>query len=665
MKKKRLDKTFSDEMLDAIRKGEVDTIIAENKEVLKIRLAKVEEALQKSEIKYKSIFDNANDAIFFMDSTTFVDCNNKTLELFGCKHKSEMVGHHPWEFSPEQQPDGEKSTVKAKKYIEAAFSGEPQRFEWIHTRTDGSTFVAEVSLSPVKIVKNTYLLAVVRDISERVKFTKQLADSEALFRSIIESSNDVIYLLYAGKFELINDKFTELTGYTLEEVNSDEFNFMQMVAPRSIPKIEKRMKMQREGKELDKIYEFYVLTKDGREIPCETSTSYIKYKNGIATLGILRDISERKKAEDELKKLSMAVTQSPAIVEITDRNEIIEYVNPTLLEVTGYKLNEVLGNTPRMFKSGLTPPETYQEMWDKLKNGNVWRGRFINQKKNGDIYYESAQIAPVKDEDGNVVHYVKVGQDITKLIEYENELIAAKEKAEASDRLKSEFLAQISHEIRTPLNILLNYSSLIQEEYQEEGKGELNWVFNGMKDAGERIIRTIDLIINMSQLQTGSYDPKFSKLQLHDIVNALVIEFESIAKRKNLPIKYNDQCKTCGIYADEYSAKKIIENLIDNAIKYTEEGEITIETFDEGDRLGISVIDTGIGIDKSYLPRIFDAFSQEDQGYTRKFEGNGLGLALVKKFVELNHAEIKVESEKGKGSKFTVLFPKSESISID
>ncbi len=661
-KDKKIFKTFADEMLDAIRSGQIDTILSNDNQLLKIQLEKTEEALRKSEIKYRSIFENVNDAIFFLDSTKFIDCNNKTIQLFGCQDKKEFIGHHPWEFSPEFQSDGVSSKVKAKKYIDAAFKGESQKFEWLNRKKDGTLFTTEVTLSPVKIVKNTYLLAVVRDITERVIFTKKLKESEELFRNVIENLNDAIYLLYDNKFELINSKFTKITGYTLEEVNRNDFHFMQLVAPRSMRIIKERERKQIAGEEIPSLYEFYVLSKDGKEIPCEASVSYINYKDGIAALGVLRDISERKKVEDEIKKLSMAIKQSPAIVEITDKNEVIEYVNPVLLSITGYDKEELLGKTPRIFKSGLTNPDVYKEMWNHLRQGEIWQGRLINKKKSGEIYYESAQIAPILDEDGEIIHYVKVSQDITKMIEYEQSLIEAKEKAEAADKLKSEFLAQISHEIRTPLNILLNYSSLVEEEIKGKLSKNMEFIINGMRDAGERIVRTVDLVINMSELQAGSYTPHPTKIDLCDIVMPLVEEFLSIANRKNLKLTYNDKCSDCSIVADEYSTKKIIENILDNAVKYTEKGEIVVTTFEKDKYLCVSIKDTGIGVDKKYLPRIFEPFTQEEQGYTRRYEGNGLGLALVKKYCELNNALIQVESEKGKGSTFTVMFPKYQNV---
>lgn len=660
MKKKDKERhyvTFAEDMLQAIRSGQIDAIISNNNELLKIQLAKTEEALKKSEIKYRSIFEHANDAIFFMDKTIFVDCNSKTVELFGCDNKKDIIGHHPWEYSPEFQSDGKTSKEKARIYIEKAFQGIPQRFEWLHSKKDGTLFNAEVSLNLVKINKNDYLLAVVRDITSKVKALKKIKESEELFRNLIHQSNDIIYLLYENRFEIINKKFTEVFGYTLEEVNKDDFNFMQIVSPKSRNVVLERMRKVKKGEKVKPIYNFIAVSKDGEEIYCEASVSYIPYKDGIATLGIIRDVTERKLAEEELQKLSSAVRQSPAMVVITDKNERIEYVNPTVMDITGYSKEELISATPRIFKSDLTPREAYTEMWEKLLAGDIWRGTFINKKKSGEIFYESAQIAPIFNDEGNITHFVKVGEDITKLKEYEQELILAKEKAEAADQLKSDFLAMISHEIRTPLNIILNYSSLIEEELKDRLMPEMVQFFNGIKTAGERIIRTVELILNLSEIQKGIYKARFEKIDINNLLKDLFNEYRAIANRKNIDFKLSHYEKAY-IKADEYSVNQIFSNLIDNAIKYTSKGKVEISVFQNDEAVLVKVKDTGEGIKEEYLPYLFEPFSQEERGYTRRYEGNGLGLALVHEYCKLNNAFIQVESKKDKGSVFTVVFKK-------
>jgi signal transduction histidine kinase len=233
----------------------------------------------------------------------------------------------------------------------------------------------------------------------------------------------------------------------------------------------------------------------------------------------------------------------------------------------------------------------------------------------------------------------------------------AKDKAERSDRLKSEFLAQMSHEIRTPVNTILNYISLVKEELQSNISEDLKVSFKAIDNGSRRLIKTIDSLINMSQIQTGNYEYNPARINLEkDIIENVILDYLYLVKGKNIDLKFINKAESPVISGDIYSITQIFVNLIDNAVKYTNEGKIDVVLYNCEDSLCIDVSDTGIGISDEYMGRLFQPFSQEDTGYKRRFDGNGLGLALVLKYAELNNAEIKVKSEKGKGSTFTVKF---------
>ncbi len=256
----------------------------------------------------------------------------------------------------------------------------------------------------------------------------------------------------------------------------------------------------------------------------------------------------------------------------------------------------------------------------------------------------------------------KLIQEIEERMKIEKELIKAREKAEVSEKLKSEFLAQMSHEIRSPVHSILNFSELIKELISDRIHDEtIIECFNSIDNAGERIVRTIDLILNMSELQIGSYECIFKEIDLNnDILQHLYPEFSYKAKRKNLELLLKNKDEKLLVIVDEYSIIQIFVNLLDNAIKYTNEGKIEIESLhDDKGKIVIKVSDTGIGISEEFLPKLFSAFFQEQRGYTREYEGNGLGLALVKKYCELNDVEIYVESKKYVGTTFTLIFNKT------
>ncbi len=251
--------------------------------------------------------------------------------------------------------------------------------------------------------------------------------------------------------------------------------------------------------------------------------------------------------------------------------------------------------------------------------------------------------------------------DIIKRKEVEKKLKETVVKVAKSEKIKSDFLAQVSHEIRTPINTILSFSSLIKEELLQYADEELKYSFSSIQSAGTRLIRTIDLILNMSDIQAGTHDYIPKEIDIcNDIIKHLATEYKVQINEKNLKLEIIEKSSNNKLIADSYSVNQIFANLIDNAIKYTSEGVIKIVCDrNNNDEVIVSVIDTGLGISQDYIPKLFEEFSQEDVGYTRKYEGNGLGLALVKKYCELNKAEISVKSQKGKGSKFTVKFSKN------
>ncbi|MFH1198152.1 MAG: two-component regulator propeller domain-containing protein [bacterium] len=242
----------------------------------------------------------------------------------------------------------------------------------------------------------------------------------------------------------------------------------------------------------------------------------------------------------------------------------------------------------------------------------------------------------------------------------ESEMKIAKEAAEKSDKLKSEFLAQISHEIRTPINSILSFAYLLKEEISDKVSPDLRESFSIINGAGKRLIRTIDLIINMSQVQTNSYEYNLKAFDIFKhVISQLVIEYTSAAKEKGLKFNLVKETEDTVINADEYTVGQVFENLLNNAVKYTKEGWIELKISGANKKLIIEINDSGVGISPEFLPHLFEPFTQEEGGYTRRFEGNGLGLALVKKYCEMNKATIDVQSEKGKGTSFKVIFNES------
>lgn len=285
----------------------------------------------------------------------------------------------------------------------------------------------------------------------------------------------------------------------------------------------------------------------------------------------------------------------------------------------------------------------------------------INQNKIGVLYVDSKYLKKIRNREIIYTFEILAGQAAIAIYNAQlyEELNNAKDEAEKSDKLKSEFLSQISHEIRTPINAILSSTSLIKEEFERRlDQEEYIDFFNITESASRRIIRTVELVLNMSQVTTGTYMPFKKDLDLvDDVLDNLIMQFKPLANAKQLNFNVNLDTTNTRINADEYSINQIFSNLLDNAVKYTSEGQIEVSIGrNMKNNLFVSIKDSGIGISKDFFPNLFNSFTQEYQGYTRKFEGNGLGLALAKKYCEINNADIIVDSQKGIGSEFKIVF---------
>ena len=483
----------------------------------------------------------------------------------------------------------------------------------------------------------------------RLLFNKML-DGFALHEFILDANGKP----YDYKFLEINEAFEKMTGFEREKT-------IGKTVRQLLPNIENYW-----------IENYAKVAFEGMPIRFENFSSDLnKYYDVLAYSPekgkfavITKDVSGDKTRDKQIRKLSGAVEQSPTCIIITNTMGNIEYVNPSFEKITGYSYSEAIGNNPSMLKSGEITAETYKELWDTIKAGKVWRGELYNKKKNGELYWESATISPVRDESGNITNFIGIKEDITKNKLAQIELIEAKEKAEKLDRIKTVFLAQMSHEIRTPIHIILSFISLIKGDLKPKLSSDIYIAFDSIDAAGKRIIRTIDLLLNMSELQTGSYETTISEIDLKEtVIESLYLQFKLQAKNKNLELNFYSEDIDAIITGDLYSVTQIFANLIDNAIKYTNQGKVEIFLNRNNDNnVTVEVKDSGIGISEEYLPELFSPFTQEEQGYTRGYEGNGLGLALVKKYCDINKANITVESMKGKGTTFKVIFPISNKV---
>jgi PAS domain S-box-containing protein len=360
--------------------------------------------------------------------------------------------------------------------------------------------------------------------------------------------------------------------------------------------------------------------------------------------------------ENELK-LSKALIKSPVGIIITDLRGNIEYANPRFLEITGYTEPELLGKNPRIFQSGLTPPATYHQLWSTILNGGEWRGEFQNKKKSGELFWESVSITPIFDNTGRMTSFLAIKEDITEFKQSMAVLEAARKKAEEGDRLKSAFLENISHEIRTPLNGILGFAPLVLDPHITTKEKEE--YLNILNESGKRLLQTVDDYMDMSMLVSGTMKVTSHFFRLQLLFKEATLAFATRCSLKGLQFNIiNQNCPAdVSLFSDKDLLKKVLFHLIDNAIKFTDKGSISIEYMQSESTMSIAVSDTGIGIETANLQTIFDKFFQEDHKRTRNFEGSGLGLTIVVEVMKLLNGSVSVESKKHQGSTFTLTLP--------
>ena len=367
---------------------------------------------------------------------------------------------------------------------------------------------------------------------------------------------------------------------------------------------------------------------------------------------------EQKRTEEFNLKLSKATEQSPAAIVITNTKGTIEYVNPKFTENSGYTLAEAIGKNPRILKSGEHDKNFYKELWDTVLSGKEWEGELHNKKKNGDLFWENVRISPIFNETGEITHLLAIKEEITEKKKMLTELIAAKEKAQESDRLKTAFLQNMSHELRTPLNGILGFSQLLSADDMDIQS--IKEYASYIEASGNRLMGLINNILDVSKIEAGVVEIQKKPFYLNSLINEVYQSFKIRLNKKgiNLELKKGLPDERSVIVTDEARLNQIIMNLMDNAFKFTDSGKIRLayEVTDKNELL-FSVQDTGRGIAPEHQERIFERFYQVDISISRGFEGAGLGLPISKGLVESLGGKMWLQSAPVKGTTFYFTIP--------
>jgi len=462
-----------------------------------------------------------------------------------------------------------------------------------------------------------------------------------------------IYDLESLRFLAVNETAVEKYGYSRNEFLSMTIKDIRPDGEK--PKLLKNIQEQKKSIQSSGPWEHRINT--GKTILVEIFSHNILFKDKKARLVISHDVTEKEKAQDHLKLLERSVNQSPVGILITDNEGVIEYVNPAFCNLTGYSSGEVLGKNPRILNSGHQNKIYYQKMWNTILSGKDWKAEIRNKKKDGSYFWEDMIISPILNEEGIISHFVSVREDITDKKKMIDDLVEAKEKAEESDRLKSAFLANMSHEIRTPMNGILGFMDVLQnDDISEEQRDHYMSI---VKKGGNRLLNTINDIIEISKIEAGHIALNESSIFVPDMLNFFHDFFNKEALRKKIDFRIQNRAgkKANVIFSDKTKLESIIGNFINNAFKFTAEGYIELGVNTVPGKIIFHVADTGTGIPKNRQKAIFERFVQADLEITRPHEGSGLGLSIAQGYAAMLGGKIWLESTEGKGSTFFFSMP--------
>lgn len=616
---------------------------------------KAEEAIRNSEQKYRLLFENMmtgfalHEIICDNDGVPidyrFLEANSAYEQQTGL-HVRDIKGRTVLDVLPNIE------SYWIETFGNVALTGRPVSYENYSADLDRDFEIW--AFSP----KHGQFGVVVLDVTARKKAVEEVRQAKQQLQYIIDNTQDAIFQIdLNGNYIYCNAAAEEMTGYPEERLLT--MNMMELIAPEYQPMVQERLKQRIEGNLVETAYNFELIHKDGCRVWLELETKGVFNDAGAleAVQGLARDVTHRRKMEEELRRLSTAIDQAAEAIVITDADGNIEYVNPAFESTTGYCRREVLGQNPRILNSGLHCDSFFSNLWRSISSGQTWTGQIQNRRKDGSIYVEESTISPVYNLSGSIENYVAVKRDITKEQSLE-EQFRQSQKMEAVGRLAG----GVAHDLNNILQTILGFCGvlLMESSNRETVQQDVLEIQNAAKSAG-RLTR-----------QLLTFSRKQPNVMVEVDLNEVVDQHKKMLERlldKSITLEFEPAGHIKSVLADAGQMQQVVMNLVINArdampqggrmelrtenVIITDAAKALMPRAKTGEFVCLSLSDTGVGMDQEVLEHLFEPF------FTTKpiGLGTGLGLSVLYGIVEQHQGWIHVESQPGKGSLFSVFLP--------
>ena len=653
---------------------------------------KADEAIRESEEKFRNIFQNHPAVKLLIDpeSGSIVDANVSAANYYGWS-VNELKHMNLTQIN--SLSDDEIKTEMGKAKIK-----QKTIFEFKHRKADGTIRDVEIFSGNVVIGGKNYLHSIIHDITEKKENENLLKENEEKMRLLVEGTSYFFFYTHniTGEVTYVSPSVEKITGYKVEDWLGQNHWFATNSPINSITR--ERTRKMLKGETLKNPVNLEIYNPSGTPILLEIyEVPLIEEGKIVGLQGIAHDITERNRLIQNIQKLSSAVHQSPVSILITDINGNIEYTNPKFTEVSGYGYNEAIGQNSRILSSGKHPKEFYSNLWETILSGKNWSGIFNNKKKTGELFWESVIISPIKNEDGKIMNFVGVKEDITEKIEKEIELgkyrehleRLVEERTEELDQLnrdlidqlqkqkeledqlnialskekdvnelKTRFIATVSHEFRTPLASLLSSSQMIQRYSKRWGEEKLTEHYNRISSTVNYLTNLLDEVLTISRTDREIITNNPEPVEIEDLFNSYFEDIRSILTEKH-EVLFINKCDIRKISIDKKLLRQIMVNLLTNSIKYSPDGgKVELIIHNKNGKLFVKVSDQGFGIPEDEIRYIFEPFYRSKNSLG--IQGTGLGLNIVKRCCEILRGEISVNSKIKEGTTFNISIPYHE-----